>query len=75
MAVLSLPVLLLGAAAALLFFIYSSQNKKLSKDGIEAPPGPPGLPILGNMHQIPKTGAHFKLVDTTSAKEPTGVPY
>lgn len=27
------------------------------------PPGPPTLPILGNIHQIPKKGAHFQFTE------------
>ncbi|KAK6355282.1 hypothetical protein TWF696_004394 [Orbilia brochopaga] len=27
------------------------------------PPGPPTIPILGNVHQLPTTGAHFKFTE------------
>ncbi|KAF3480833.1 cytochrome P450 2D18 [Arthroderma uncinatum] len=27
------------------------------------PPGPPCLPIIGNLHQVPKTGAHLKFTE------------
>ncbi|KAI9926209.1 hypothetical protein MW887_004672 [Aspergillus wentii] len=34
------------------------------------PPGPPCLPIIGNIHQIPKTGAHLKFTDWASTYGP-----
>lgn len=35
------------------------------------PPGPPTLPLLGNIHQIPRKGAHFQF--TRWAKEYGGI--
>ena len=35
------------------------------------PPGPPTLPVLGNLHQIPKKGAHFQF--TKWAKQYGGI--
>ncbi|KAK0662076.1 putative cytochrome P450 E-class, group I [Cercophora samala] len=42
--------------ATLLFFVKSITSKKPSKfSSLPLPPGPPTLPILGNVHQAPKT--------------------
>lgn len=35
------------------------------------PPGPPTIPVLGNVHQIPKKGAHFQFTVYSSQNLPT----
>lgn len=55
------PFLLLAvicslATAAYVYTFVGRREKHL-------PPGPPTLPILGNIHQIPKKGAHFQFTE------------
>lgn len=46
--------LALSLAVATYVFLFIGRREK------HLPPGPPTLPILGNIHQIPKKGAHFQ---------------
>lgn len=50
---LFLSLALLFAVATYIFLFIGRRENDL-------PPGPPTLPILGNIHQIPKKGAHFQ---------------
>lgn len=46
--------LICSFAAAVYVFLFVGRREK------HLPPGPPTLPILGNIHQIPKKSAHFQ---------------
>lgn len=63
------PVLL-GAllsllAGAIYIYLYIGSREK------NLPPGPPTAPLIGNIHQIPKKGAHFQF--TKWAREYGGI--
>ncbi|KAK3702421.1 hypothetical protein LTR37_014887 [Vermiconidia calcicola] len=55
------PVFLLAlalfVAGGIYVFLYVGRREK------NLPPGPPTLPLLGNVHQIPKKGAHFQFTE------------
>ncbi|KAK3323361.1 cytochrome P450 [Cercophora scortea] len=53
--------LTLGAVALVLSVLFKLFFQSRSK--LPPPDGPPTLPIIGNLHQIPKTGAHRKFTE------------
>jgi len=54
----------LPAAAAVILIVYGFfKLLRVGHRDKRMPPGPPTLPILGNLHQIPITGMYKKCVD------------
>lgn len=62
--ILTLLLGLLGAGLTYIILFVGRREKNL-------PPGPPTIPVLGNIHQIPKKGAHFQF--TKWAKQYGGI--
>ncbi|EXJ68791.1 uncharacterized protein A1O5_07722 [Cladophialophora psammophila CBS 110553] len=52
-------ILAVSAAAAGLVYIYLFVGRR----GRHYPDGPPTLPLIGNLHQLPRKGAHFKFTE------------
>jgi hypothetical protein len=57
MAFFTLLALVSSIATAAYVYLFIGRREK------HLPPGPPTLPILGNIHQIPKKGAHFQFTE------------
>ena len=57
MAFFTLVALVSSIATAAYVYLFIGRREK------HLPPGPPTLPVLGNIHQIPKKGAHFQFTE------------
>ena len=55
---LLVPVVVLSVVLALLYVILTTGRRAKN-----LPPGPPTLPVLGNLHQIPRKGSYLKFTE------------
>ncbi|KAI1503389.1 cytochrome P450 [Biscogniauxia marginata] len=55
---MNLSPLFLGSSVVLLFILYKINT--VGRRSKSMPPGPPTLPIIGNIHQIPTERSHFQ---------------
>ncbi|GFP83119.1 cytochrome p450 83b1 [Phtheirospermum japonicum] len=45
-------LVILLALPIILFFLFNKNRSKPAKTNLNVPPGPPGLPVIGNMHHL-----------------------
>ncbi|KAL3533136.1 hypothetical protein ACH5RR_006657 [Cinchona calisaya] len=54
-------IVLLSAFPILFLFLFQKNSRKSSRKIHPPPPGPPGIPIIGNLHQLDQSAPHIYL--------------
>lgn len=57
----TLNAIVLGFIFVILAIIVSSKSLRIGSRPADIPPGPPTIPILGNLHQMPVVNPHIQL--------------
>ncbi|WOG86187.1 hypothetical protein DCAR_0205388 [Daucus carota subsp. sativus] len=63
-----MDLLIIALLIAFPLALYLSLNHIKKKDDLPSPPGPPGLPLIGNMHQLYKAPSNHELFWKLSKK-------